>query len=367
MRLLSHRTSPTSTRLALRLGVGAVALYASTLSAQAPNAASDSLTLKQAIAHMEVSRFVEAWVGRSGKLLAHFVAPSHALAVPVLSRLFGDEQGKWTPRIERMAGRDSSAGRAFTLIGMRNFEDKSADGYVGGYNMGFWPAERGHVRNAAYENPQGFIEVTPENQDLFISEHFRLRDFITHDQGDVWPKYVVLREELLDKLELVIDDLKEHGVAADHIHVLSGFRTPQYNHDLGEASGRADDSRHQFGDAADVYIDANNSGHMADLNHDGRIDMKDSRVILAAVARVEAEYPELVGGTGVYHAQGSHGPFAHIDVRGSLARWVRGGSVKRPKHHRRSVRKLHRSLTKKHSYAMRSAKGKKSSAHRAPA
>jgi hypothetical protein len=365
MRTFSQRPSVTSVRLALCLGVGALVLRASALSAQGPSSAKDSLTLTQAIAHLEVSTFVEAWLGRSGKLLAHFVAPSHALAVPMLSRLFGDEQGKWTPRIEQMAGRDSASGteRAFAVIGMHTFEDKSVDGYVGAYRMGFWPAEKGRVVNASYENPKGFIEVTPENEDLYVSEHFRLRDFLTHDQDDVWPKYVVLREELLDKLELVIDDLKEHGVAADHIQVLSGFRTPQYNFALGKASGRAEDSRHQFGDAADIYIDANNDGRMDDLNHDHRVDMKDVRVILAAVARVEAEYPELVGGTGVYHAQGSHGPFAHIDVRGSLARWVRGGSVKRPKHRT----KVHAAPAGKHVYATRSVRNKKQPSHRAPA
>lgn len=349
----------------LSLALGAVTLHASALSAQGPGTAGDSLTLKQAIAHMEVSKFVETWVGRSGKLLAHFVAPSHAMSVPVLSRLFGDEQGKWTPRVEKMGASESTSGRAFNVVSMQAFADKSQDGYVGGYRMGFWPAEQGRLRSAAYENPEGFIEVTPENQDMYVSEHFRLRDFLTHDQGDVWPKYVVLREELLDKLELVIDDLKEHGVKADHVHILSGFRTPQYNQNLGESSGRAEDSRHQFGDAADIYIDANEDGKMDDLNHDGRIDMKDSKVILAAVSRVEAEYPELVGGTGVYHAQGSHGPFAHIDVRGSLARWVRGGLVKRPKHRKHPVRKLHASSAKKHTIAVKPAKSK-TPAHRVP-
>ncbi|MEP6618122.1 MAG: hypothetical protein ABJE47_02360 [bacterium] len=356
MIFLPRRSSGTTLRIALSLGLGAITLHAPVMSAQAPSPSHDSLTLKQAIAHLEVSKFVETWVGRSGKLLAHFVAPSHAIAVPVLSRLFGDESGKWTPRVERMASRDSSQGRTFAVIGMQSFNDKSDAGYVGGYRMGFWPAEQGRVRNANYENPEGFIEVTPENKDLYVSEHFRLSDFLTHDQSDVWPKYVVLREELLDKLELVIDDLKEHGVKADRVHVLSGFRTPQYNQDLGEASGRAEDSRHQFGDAADIYIDANNDGKMDDLNHDGRVDMKDSRVILAAVARVEAEYPELVGGTGVYHAMGSHGPFAHIDVRGSLARWVRGGVVKRPKHRKHTVRKTKAPTTRKHTLAAKARK-----------
>jgi uncharacterized protein YcbK (DUF882 family) len=355
----ARRISLSSIRTTLRLVAGVALLHGATASAQAPVTAQDSLSLKQAIAHMEVSTFVSTWLGRSGKLLAHFVAPSHALEVPVLSRLFGDDAGKWTPRVERVASRENSAGRDFTVVGMHTFEDKADDGYVGTYRMGFWPAEKKLVTNAAYENPQGFIEVTPENEDMYVSEHFRLRDFVTHDQANVWPKYVVLREELLDKLELVIDDLKAHGVAADHIHVLSGFRTPQYNEDLGAASGRADDSRHQFGDAADVYIDRNESGTMADLNRDGRVDMKDVKVILASVARVEAKYPELVGGTGVYHAQGSHGPFAHIDVRGSLARWVRGAKVKRPKARRRPV---HKTVAKKKTVA----KSKTATAKRSP-
>ena len=32
-------------------------------------------------------------------------------------------------------------------------------------------------------------------------------DFLTHDQQDTWPKYLVLNEKLVDKLELVIDDV----------------------------------------------------------------------------------------------------------------------------------------------------------------
>jgi len=48
------------------------------------------------------------------------------------------------------------------------------------------------------------------------------------------------------------------------------------------------------------------------------------KIILDAVERVEARYPELVGGTGLYAYSGKSGPFAHIDVRGTRARWVRG-------------------------------------------
>ena len=60
---------------------------------------------------------------------------------------------------------------------------------------------------------------------------------------------------------------------------------------LGAESGRALDSRHQFGDAADVIIDSDANGRMDDINHDGRVNFADARVILAAVERVERAYP----------------------------------------------------------------------------
>jgi uncharacterized protein YcbK (DUF882 family) len=104
--------------------------------------------------------------------------------------------------------------------------------------------------------------------------------------------------------------------------VMSGFRTPWYNRHGGHVGGRAELSRHMYGDAADVYID-NGNGRMADLNHDGRVDSRDARVILRAVEEVEKEHPELSGGVGVYRSTRSHGPFAHIDVRGWRARWGR--------------------------------------------
>jgi hypothetical protein len=44
-----------------------------------------------------------------------------------------------------------------------------------------------------------------------VSEHFRLADFLTHDQQTVWPKYLVLNESLVDKLELVIQELRARG------------------------------------------------------------------------------------------------------------------------------------------------------------
>lgn len=208
-------------------------------------------------------------------------------------------------------------GALFSFLTKRPFTDK-VDGRIGQYLIGFWPGERRNT-TVAYGNPHGFYEVTPTNQDTKVSEHFRLRDFLTHDQVRTWPKYLVLREDLVDKLELVIQQLENKGVSVRRMTVMSGFRTPQYN---GPGSdGRSGVSRHMYGDAADIFVDNDGDGRMDDLNHDGRIDFRDARVILDAADRVERLHPELAGGVGVYRATASHGPFAHVDVRGWRARW----------------------------------------------
>jgi uncharacterized protein YcbK (DUF882 family) len=218
----------------------------------------------------------------------------------------------------------------FSVITELPFSAKSG-GKIGLYYIGSWPAEKGKkaakpkkAPPSSYANPSGFIQVTQNTADTYVSEHFKLRDFLTHDQPNVWPKYLVLQLKLVDKLELVLADLSAHGVDISGVRVMSGFRTPQYNAGGGNTQGRAALSRHMFGDASDIFIDSNHDGVMDDLNHDGRITMTDSKVIEAAVDRVEAAHPELIGGAGIYPAGPGHGPFIHIDTRGYRARWTGG-------------------------------------------
>ena len=85
---------------------------------------------------------------------------------------------------------------------MRPFAHKRGE-MIGSYRLGLWPAERWMMAEN-YLNPDGFVEVYPGDADVRLSEHFRLADFLTHDQEAVWPKYVVLEERLIDKLELVL-------------------------------------------------------------------------------------------------------------------------------------------------------------------
>lgn len=210
----------------------------------------------------------------------------------------------------------------FSLITLRPGSEKRG-GRLGLYYLGNWPAG-GPARapRGKYLPPRGFIQVTRENQDTHVSDHFRLRDFLTHDQPNVWPKYLVLRLELVDKLELVLSDLARRGVDVSGVRVMSGFRTPGYNARGGSTRGRASLSRHMYGDAADIYIDSDGDGVMDDLDHDRRITIGDARVIRDAVDRVERAHPESIGGAGIYTAAPGHGPFIHIDTRGYRARWT---------------------------------------------
>jgi uncharacterized protein YcbK (DUF882 family) len=258
---------------------------------------------------------LHALQGLSGKLRAVFALPAERpLAdLPAIPRVPGVYPlASGMPALEHLS-----------LVVLTPFNAK-VNGRIGPYRMGHWPYENRTPENPMYASPRGFIEVTQKNFALKVSEHFSLGEFVTKDQRNVWPKYVVLEQRLLDKLELTIAELNRRGYPVADFHVMSGFRTPQYNERGVGAGGRSAVSRHQYGDAADVYPDDNRDGRMDDLNRDGRVDMGDARILAAAADAVERDNPELAGGVGLYPANSAHGPMVHIDARGKRARWVYG-------------------------------------------
>ncbi len=253
-----------------------------------------------------------ALIGQSGKLRAVFTLPDEEppggtdaeAKRPGVYRLF-------RPGIEPLR---------IHLIVMKPFSAK-VHGRIGSYTLGHWPYEGRAPADPTYASPRGFIEVTPENFDTQVSEHFRLGQFLTKGQDEVWPKYLVLERRLLEKLELTIEELARRGHSVRGLVVMSGFRTPEYNGLGVRHAGRSAVSRHLYGDAADVYPDDKGRGRMDDLNHDGRVNVWDARIVAAAAEAVELEHPELAGGVAVYPGTRSHGPFVHIDARGCRARW----------------------------------------------
>lgn len=254
--------------------------------------------------------------GSSAPSAAASAAAVRDSTVPADSALVPDRPGVWG--LVLAAGQALAPLSDFAVITRRPLSDRR-QGRVGLYYIGTWPTER--RAHEGYRTPSGFIEVTPRNMDTQLSDHFRLRDFLTHGQDRVWPKYLVVDMRLVDKLELVLDELAESGVKTGGVTVMSGFRTPQYNANGGVTDGRAALSRHMYGDAADIYIDSDGDGVMDDLDHDGRVSISDARVVAAAAERVERRFPALIGGVGVYPSGPGHGPFVHIDTRGYRARW----------------------------------------------
>jgi len=298
--------------------VGAVLLNVPDVAASTPVLAAGARANVDGLNGPRLS-LIDSLRGRSRKLRARFVSPARLASLPILRELFGDSAAS-RPGVLAADVAATGGSASFHFITMRPFTDK-VQGRIGAYRIGFFPGEQRTARSRSYANPEGFLEITASNQDTPVSEHFRLRDFLTHDQGAVWPKYLVLKEPLVDKLELVMDELRDMGVNVSRMRVMSGFRTPQYNQQGVGAGGRVQDSRHQYGDAADVYIVNGARDWMSDLDGNGRTDIRDAKLLATAADRGEREHPDLVGGIGVYPATSAHGPFVHIDVRGTRARW----------------------------------------------
>ncbi|GAB5533907.1 MAG: hypothetical protein Rubg2KO_01560 [Rubricoccaceae bacterium] len=187
-----------------------------------------------------------------------------------------------------------------------------------GYPIGDYP-DQPLNGNPVYDEPPGFVRVTPELADVAVSPHFTLGQFLAK-QTSGWPKYLALDEDLLLKLERILYAVNEAGVDAQTLSVLSGFRTPAYNAAIGNTTIY---SRHLYGDAADVFVDADGDGQMDDVTGDGEVTRADAEWLAAVVDGLADQpwYQPLVGGLGVYGPAPHRGPFIHVDTRGEPVRW----------------------------------------------
>jgi len=227
---------------------------------------------------------------------------------------FPKEPGNYPVRVTNNISKESIRINVFVLEPFSNLNG----GYLNGFRIGNYPLSL-ISENENYDLPKGFIKVTPENEDTYLSPHFQLKQFICRQQGG-YPKYVVIQELLLNKLEYLLYEINQKGFNVDTFHMISGYRTPYYNKYLGNS----DLSRHVFGDAADIIIDVYpKDGYMDDLNSDGHINYKDADILYDLVERSykRSEYEEYVGGLGLYKRTSKHSPFIHIDTRGYKARW----------------------------------------------
>ena len=118
-----------------------------------------------------------------------------------------------------------------------------------------------------------------------LSPHFRVREFHSkHDPCDD----VIVDAKLLTLLERI----RNH--VGKPVHINSGYRSPEYNRTLKNASPH---SQHCNGKAADIWVEGVTPQQIADI----------------------AEcYLGSSGGIGVYKN------FTHVDVRNGSARWKGG-------------------------------------------
>jgi hypothetical protein len=223
------------------------------------------------------------------------------------------------------------------------------NGTLNGYRIGQYPTK---VRRqlSTYTLPRGLIEVTKENENILVSPHFRLRQFLCKQEG-AYPKYIALDPRLLVVLEAILLKINERGHHSPTLSIMSGYRTPYYNRAIGNSTTY---SRHLWGDAADIFVDSNpRDGEMDDFNNDGVINIRDTEVLHDIVSEMYAprarrfladsfsnkpilqqlvlnsyadDAPQqklLTGGLARYRPTSSHGPFVHVDVRGIFTRWGR--------------------------------------------
>jgi hypothetical protein len=219
-------------------------------------------------------------------------------------------EGRCTIEARDVATSDTTRLNVFVLVPY----DQVVRGRLKGYRIGDYPA-RPPGGNPAYVRPRGFVEVTKADEDTRLTPHFKLKHFVSK-QGDRFPKFLIFDERLLLKLEAILERLNRQGIEADTLHVMSGYRTPFYNKAIGNVAF----SMHQFGGAADVFVDEDGDQRMDDINGDERVDVADAQHLYQIIDALETGLP-WVGGLGPYPATPAHGPFVHVDVRGRRARW----------------------------------------------
>jgi hypothetical protein len=191
------------------------------------------------------------------------------------------------------------------------------NGKLNGYRIGDYPQPR-QGKATYYAQPTGFVEVTEANMATQLTPHFTLAQFLCKQEA-AFPKYLVLRENLLVLLEDLLRHVNSQGFSIATFGFISGYRTPWYNRKIGNVTY----SRHIYGDAADIYIDQDLDGRMDDLNLDGVYDGKDMEQFFAVVEQLKDNSPgsAVPGGIGRYKPNRRHGGFIHVDTRGYRARW----------------------------------------------
>lgn len=244
-----------------------------------------------------------------------------AFTLAVNSELTGDLAGtrEWTapdePGIHEIVAFDAEGNHQLLTAFVLAPTPSGGNTVMEGYRIGTYP------RNT----PEGFIRLADEAAlSARVSPNFTVGQFICKQQPGHWPKFVLVTEPMLVRVEALLAALKADGrTGADSFFVMSGFRTPFYNTAIGSARL----SRHMYGDAADIFVDVDPENNvMDDINGDGRVSRSDAEFMYDFASELYRNTQALpAGGIGAYGSNAVHGPFVHVDGRGRAARWGRHG------------------------------------------
>lgn len=182
-----------------------------------------------------------------------------------------------------------------------------------GYRFNTYP--QAYKSLAQYAQPKGLIEVKKGDENIYLSDLVQVKNMLSKQKSD-FPKYFLATTEGLKMLNRLKDFLISKGIKFKRFSFISGYRTPYYNRMIGNGKH----SRHQYGDAFDLYIDENGDQRMDDLNGDGVQNKKDVDYLYTLFVAF-LKHDNRQGGVGKYYPNARHGGFVHIDNRGFNARW----------------------------------------------
>ncbi len=214
--------------------------------------------------------------------------------------------------------------------------DRSGPGAIRGYPIGVYPNEDapnvpGPVarRPDAYRPPSHFWHVTEATRLARLSPHVRLGDLCSAPfvEGEA---YIAVAPSLIERLEALHAACVARGYLdaedASGLRVLRGYLSPSRLQQLRQAGTNISQfTRHLYGDAAIVIIDADEDEIMDDLNGDGQSDVADAALLAAEVEALEATLGR--GGLGIFATRPpgdpelDDTPMVQFDCRGIRARW----------------------------------------------
>lgn len=191
--------------------------------------------------------------------------------------------------------------------------------------------EKVKLHPEAYLPPPWFILIEPSIERLPLWGSLTVGDLVVPDSktGERHTLVAPISYPLLQTIEILREEIQRHGLPPHALRILSLFRAPFYNRRIGSTSF----SRHLYGDAVDLVLDANGDQAWDDLNRDGRIDRTDGLWLVAMIEDLQAKGRIWPGGIGLYtFTTSEYRVTLHLDLRGHRATWAFHHDLRGRKH-----------------------------------